>query len=64
MADNARKIKVRFTQQQLQLLDSLKNQGKFGERYEDIILNVFREHIDYINKFPGYIKQRFGQGGL
>jgi hypothetical protein len=48
------KIKVRFTQQQMILLENLMREGKFGDDYKDIIPNVFRE----------YVKQTFGLGGL
>ena len=44
MGNDTIKVVVRFTQQQLQLLDSLKKQGKFGESYEEIVVNVFREY--------------------
>lgn len=49
-----KKIKVKFTQQQMKLLDKLKEEGKFGKTYEEIIRNIFRE----------YIEQTFGVGGL
>ena len=52
MENKTTKVVVRFTQQQLQLLDSLKKQGRFGESYTDIVVNVFRE----------YIRQSFGKG--
>jgi len=48
------KIKVKFTQQQMVLLDNLKREGKFGRSYEEIIPAVFRE----------YVTQTFGEGGL
>jgi hypothetical protein len=48
------KITVRFTQQQMVLLDNLKREGKFGKNYEEIIPSIFRE----------YVKQTFGLGGL
>ena len=54
MANKKVKIKVRFTQQQMVLLDNLKREGKFGKVYEEIIPNIFRE----------YVKQTFGVGGL
>jgi len=53
MANKKVKIKVRFTQQQMVLLDNLKREGKFGQSYEEIIPTVFRK----------YVKQAFGEGG-
>lgn len=54
MAETAHKVKVTFTQQQMELLDKLKQEGAYGEEYQDIILAVFRE----------YIEQEFGKGGV
>ncbi len=54
MANKKVKIKVRFTHQQMVLLNNLKREGKFGQSYEEIIPAVFRE----------YVKQTFGEGGL
>ena len=48
------KVKVRFTQQQMILLEKLKQEGTFGKTYEEIIPKVFRE----------YVNQTFGVGGL
>lgn len=53
MQNKTTKVVVKFNQQQLQLLDALKKEGKFGNTYEDIVVNVFRE----------YIRQSFGKGG-
>lgn len=53
MKNKIHKLVVRFDQQQLQLLDNLRKEGKFGNTYEDIVLNVFHE----------YIRQTFGKGG-
>ena len=39
------KLTVRFNQQQLQLLDKLKEGGKFGETYAEIVVKVLREYI-------------------
>ena len=39
------KVVVRFDQQQLQLLDNVKKTDRFGNTYEDVIINVFREYI-------------------
>lgn len=53
-ADKKVKIKLRFTHQQMVLLERLKQEGKFGQSYDEIIPAVFRE----------YVKQTFGVGGL
>ena len=53
MEEEKIKLEVRFTQQQIELLDKLKEEGIFRETYEKIALNVFRN----------YIKQSFGPGG-
>jgi len=45
MIDECHKVIVRFNQQQLQLLDILKNSGKFGSTYEEIVRSVFRLYI-------------------
>lgn len=50
MANKTHKVIVRFNQQQLQLLDNLKNEGKFGQKYEDIVVNVFREYVRQISE--------------
>ena len=46
-------VTVKFNCQQLQLLDSLKKERKYGDTYEQIIINIFRE----------YIRQTFGKRG-
>lgn len=53
MQKTATKLVVRFNQQQLQFLDALKKEGRHGNAYEEIIINIFRE----------YIRQNFGKGG-
>lgn len=64
MVNEMTKVKVRFTQQQIQILNTLKKEGKFGTSYEDVILNVFRNYMRHIDRFPEYIRRRFHQGGL
>jgi uncharacterized protein with PIN domain len=49
-----KKVEVKFTEQQMMLLEKLKQEGTFGKTYEEIIPRVFRE----------YVKQTFGVGGL
>ena len=39
------RIKVGFTQQQWQLLDRLKGEKRWGERRQEIVLNVFRDFV-------------------
>ena len=53
MKNKTNKLVIKFNQQQLQLLDNLKKEGKFGNNYADIVVNVFRE----------YIRQNFGKRG-
>jgi hypothetical protein len=47
------KLVIKFNQQQLQLLDNLMKEGKYGNSYEDIVVNIFRD----------YLRQTFGKGG-
>lgn len=44
MKNKKTKLVVRFNQQQLELLDNLKKESKFGEKYSEIVVNVFREY--------------------
>ncbi len=44
MDTKKRKLVIKFTQQQLELLEKLRKEKKFGEKYADIVLNVFREY--------------------
>jgi hypothetical protein len=53
MEDKTVEIKVGFTEQQLEVLDNIKEEKIFGENYEDIALNMFRN----------YLKQNFGEKG-
>lgn len=54
MTNEKIKVKVRFNQQQMELIEKLKDEGKYGQNYQEIIVNIFRE----------YIIQLFGVGGL
>ena len=45
------KIKVGFTQQQWLLLDRLKNEKRWGDRREEIVVKVLRD----------YVKQELGE---
>jgi hypothetical protein len=38
-------VKVRFTQQQLELLERLRREGKFGNTYEEVVVSVFRNFV-------------------
>ncbi|MFQ5998614.1 MAG: hypothetical protein ACE5KO_04840 [Candidatus Bathyarchaeia archaeon] len=49
-----KKVRVKFTQQQMELLEKLMQEGTFGKKYEQIIPAVFR----------AYVNQTFGVGGL
>ena len=49
-----KKVKVTFTEQQMMLLEKLKQEGTFGKTYEEIIPVVFRD----------YVNQTFGVEGL
>ena len=39
------KLDIKFDQQQLQLLDNLKKESKFGKTYAEIVVNVLRKYI-------------------
>ena len=54
MADQTTKVTVTFTQQQMELLERLKNEGTFGSDYPEVIKTIFRESI----------RQKFGKGGV
>jgi len=51
-------ISVRLTQQQLELLERLRQEGDFGAEYPEVILTCFRK---YVEQFLG--KGRFGNVG-
>jgi hypothetical protein len=38
-------ISVGFTQQQWELIDRLKAEGRWGDTREEIILNIFRDFV-------------------
>jgi hypothetical protein len=40
-----RKIAVGFTQQQWQLIDRLKDEGRWGDSRAEIVGNVFRDYV-------------------
>jgi hypothetical protein len=46
MASNPDRVSVRLTQQQIELLDRLKQRGGFGEDYSEILLNCFRRYVE------------------
>jgi hypothetical protein len=50
-SDKAFKIVVSFTQQQWQLIDRLKAEGRWGTTREEIVHNLFRD----------YVKQELGE---
>lgn len=43
-----RELEVPFTEQQLILLDRLRDEGRFGGSMEEICLNVFREYAEQL----------------
>lgn len=45
MNDITKRVIVKFNEQQIKLLDNLKQSGKFGNSYEEVIRSVFREYI-------------------
>ena len=47
MVKKTKNIYIRFTKQQLELLDNLKEEGKFGGNYSEIVVNVLREYIKH-----------------
>lgn len=51
-------VSVRLTQQQIELLERLKQSGDFGADYPEIIVACFRK---YVEQFLG--KGRFGHVG-
>ena len=53
MENKKTRVVVRFTEQQIELLDKLKQEGEFGGNYEDIVVGLFRE----------FIRETFGKGG-
>ena len=53
MPGKTTKVTVKFTQQQIELLDKLAQEGTYGKTYPDIIVAVFRQ----------YITQTFGKRG-
>ncbi len=54
MAEQKTKVTITFTQQQMELLDKLRQEGTFGTSYPEIVAKVFREAI----------RQQFGEGGV
>jgi metal-responsive CopG/Arc/MetJ family transcriptional regulator len=50
-SDDRVKISISFTQQQWQLIDRLKAEGRWGSTREEIVSNIFRD----------YVKQELGE---
>ena len=42
------KVQVQFTEQQLVFLEKLRAEGKFGGTLEEVVRNVFREHVQAV----------------
>lgn len=47
------KLVVRFTQQQRELLERLRREGKFGATYGEVVLGVFRDFVRQQSKAGG-----------
>jgi Arc/MetJ-type ribon-helix-helix transcriptional regulator len=58
MNDTSDLVSVHLTQQQIELLERLKERGDFGAEYSEVILTCFRK---YVEQFLG--KGRFGNVG-
>ena len=58
MNDTPDLVSVHLTQQQIELLERLKQRGDFGAEYSEVILNCFRK---YVEQFLG--EGRFGNVG-
>ena len=54
MAEGTKKVRITFTEQQMFLLDKIRQEGTFGSDYAEIIPAVFRESI----------RQQFGERGV
>ncbi len=54
MESKKTKVTVKFTQQQIELLEKLKKEGRFGSNYAEIIANLFHESM----------RDAFGKGGI
>ena len=46
MKDSNRKVTVRLNQQQRELLEQLRQEGTFGDSMDEIVLNLFRAHVE------------------
>jgi len=58
MSDTPDVVSVHLTQQQIELLERLKQRGDFGTEYSEVLLTCFRK---YAEQFLG--KGRFGNVG-
>jgi Arc/MetJ-type ribon-helix-helix transcriptional regulator len=45
MRSSPKTLRVRFTKQQLVFLEMLREEGRFGSRLEDVMLETFREYV-------------------
>ena len=43
MPEPSKKLKVRFTQQQMVFLEQVRAEGLFGDKMEDVLVALFRE---------------------
>lgn len=46
MSDTNRKVTVRINQQQRELLEQLRQEGTFGNTIDEVVLNLFRAHVE------------------
>jgi Arc/MetJ-type ribon-helix-helix transcriptional regulator len=45
MEENKETVMVRFTEQQLVLLESLRREGRYGDTMAEVVRNVMREAV-------------------
>ncbi len=50
MNNTSKTINVSLNQQQLELLETLRSEGTFGDSIDDVILNVFRAYVQDIRE--------------
>jgi hypothetical protein len=58
MDETADKVTIRLTQQQIEVLERLRQQGGMGDDYPEIMLNAFRRYTEH-----ALGKGRFGNVG-
>lgn len=48
MAEHTQRVKVRFTEQQLVLLEQIRAEGTYGRTMEEVIVALFRDYARQI----------------